>query len=106
MNNHILVVLLSVLVIGIALASRAWSCRRAADLLAGWTTASGYVLLQSEPRYVRAGPYFWRHRRGQMIYYVAVADQQGIRRAGYVQLGGWFMGLLSNQVDVSWDSAR
>ena len=103
MRTSTLIILLSVIGIGVALASCAWSRRRAADMLAGWAAASGYQLLQFAPRYLRTGPYFWRHGRGQLIFYVTVADRSGGRRAGYVRLGGWLMGLLSDQVDVIWD---
>ena len=104
MSHNFFLVLLSVLVIGIALASHAWTRYRATKLLGSWAMSNGYQLLQSEPRYARTGPYFWRHSRGQVIYYITIADPRGSRRTGYVRLGGWLFGLLSNQVDVTWDS--
>lgn len=104
MGQHLFTVLVSILIIGIALASRAWSRQRAANLLTSWATAHSYQLLRSEPRYLRTGPYFWRHARGQLVFYIDVIDVRGSRRSGYARLGGWFMGLLSNQVDVTWDA--
>jgi hypothetical protein len=104
MDRPAFIILLSILIIGIALASRAWSRQRAANLLTNWVAANGYQLLRSEPRYLRTGPYFWRHARGQLIFYIDVIDVRGSRRSGYARLGGWFMGLLSDQVDVTWDA--
>ncbi len=72
----------------VAFASIAWTRSRATAMLASWALAKGYQLLQTEPRYLRTGPYFFRHSRGQMIYYVTVMDAGDWRRSGYVRLGG------------------
>jgi hypothetical protein len=104
MDNDIFPFLIALMFIGLAIASIAWTRHRAAAILAGWATANGYQLLQSEQRYLRTGPYFWRHTRSQLVYYVTVADRQGARRSGYVRLGSWLLGLFSSQADVVWDS--
>lgn len=103
MNDLIPAILIMILAGGIVIASIVWTRRRASAMLASWAAAGGYQLIESEPRYLRTGPYFWRHSRGQLVYRVTVIDPRGWRRGGYVRLGGWLLGLLSDQVDVTWD---
>ncbi|MBX0328360.1 hypothetical protein K2Z83_11800 [Oscillochloris sp. ZM17-4] len=104
MRDVIFPLLIMAVAIGVAIASIAWTRRRADAMLAGWAATNGYQLLQVEPRYLRTGPYFWRRSRSQMIYYVTVSDPRGWPRSGYVRLGSWFWGMRRDQVDVTWDS--
>lgn len=91
------------LIVVIAGGSLLWTASRADTLLTRWAAANAYTLVQTEQRWLRTGPYFWRHSRGQLIYYVTVRDERGQARSGYVRLGSWLGGLLSDQVDVTWD---
>lgn len=87
----------------ITVASLVWTRQRADALLERWAAANGYHLTYQEPRYLRMGPYLWRRSRGQQVYYVTIADEYGRARSAYVRLGGWFLGLFSDEVDVTWD---
>jgi hypothetical protein len=104
MRESIPLLLFPALAMGLGVVVLIWTRRRAARMLAGWADAGGYRLLRSEPRYLRAGPYLWRRSRSQLVYYVTVADRGGLTRSGYVRLGHWFAGLLSDQVEVTWDA--
>jgi hypothetical protein len=107
MNHTIPALLMITLAGGImiaSIASIAWTRQRVTTLLARWAAANGYQVRQSEPRYLRCGPYFWRRSRSQVVYHVTVTDPRGWPRSGYVRLGGWFLGLLSDHVDVTWDT--
>ena len=82
-----------------------WSHGRAQALLRGWAERNGYRLLHQECRYFFKGPFFWTSGRNQVVYRVTVEDAAG-RRSGFVRVGGWFFGLLSDQVEVRWDDDR
>ena len=103
MSEAILLPLLFLLFV-VAVASIAWSYSRADDLLHRWVSSNGYQLLHKEQRSLRTGPYFWRHSRGQLVYYVTITDHTGGRRSAYVRLGSWWAGLWSEDIDVIWDA--
>lgn len=101
---YIFPILYLAFIAGVIIISAAWASGRARTLIGGWAAENGYQLIESERRYLRTGPYFWRHSRGQVVYYVTVIDPGGWRRSGYVRLGNWFFGMLGDQVDVTWES--
>lgn len=80
-----------------------WRALRSHGLLARWAEENGYQVLHQEHRLLRRGPYFFRATDDQTVYYVVVTDRYGRERRGYVRLGGWFLGLFSDQVDVRWE---
>ena len=87
----------------LAIASFAWSCSRSETIIDRWARANGFRVLNVEQRFVRTGPFFFRHGKGQTIYHVTVQDAQDRARSGYVRCGGWFAGLLSDAAAVEWD---
>ena len=48
------------------------------------------------------GPFFLTTSEGQMVYYVTVEDRDGRVRRARVHCGGWFLGMMSDHVDVEW----
>lgn len=80
-----------------------WHFRRSTELLHRWAQRNGYTLLASERRYLRLGPYWWRKSKGQEVFRVAVSDQAGQERSGYVRVGGWWWGMCSDRTDARWD---
>jgi hypothetical protein len=94
-------VILGVLVLMVIII--AWRAQRSHGLLAHWAEENGYQILRQEHRLLRRGPYFFSATSDQAVYYVVVTDHFGRERRGYVRLGGWLLGLFSNQVDVQWE---
>jgi hypothetical protein len=95
-----------ILVIGFvafAVAAIWWHYSRSSSLLEGWAAKNGYRLISQEYRSVFKGPFFWTSSEEQTVYYVTVEDRNGQRRSGWVRCGGWFWGLLSDNVEVRWD---
>jgi hypothetical protein len=73
---------------------------KSALLLKNWATKSVYTLLRQEAR--SFGPFFGKSSN-QHVYYIIVEDREGQRRRGWALCGGWFTGLMSEQVKVKWD---
>ena len=96
--------LLMFIVFGIAIASLVWQTTRSRELLDQWAQREGFQLLAVERRYMRRGPFFWTTSKGQEVFFVQVLDlQSGQVRPAWVRVGGWWRGLLSDQVDVRWE---
>jgi hypothetical protein len=81
----------------------AWSFRRSAFLLEEWAVGHHYQVLDRHYCWFCKGPFTWTSSNGQAVYRVTVADERGNRRCGWVRCGGWFWGLLSDQVEARWD---
>jgi hypothetical protein len=80
-----------------------WHFGRSSSLLQLWAEINGYRIVRKEYRTFFRGPFFWSSSKGQTVYYVVVEDSAGERRSGYVRCGGWWLGLLSDRVEVRWD---
>lgn len=89
---------LAIVVLGVA-----WHFGRSSSLLEGWARKNGYRIIDKEYRTFFRGPFFWTTGKDQTVYHVTVEDQHGRRRSGFVRCGGWFLGLLSDNVEVRWD---
>ena len=72
-------------------------------MLDEWAARNGLQILERDYRALCQGPFVWRCSRGQAVYRVKVRDAEGQVRTGWVRCGGWELGLLSDQVEVSWD---
>ena len=81
----------------------AWHFRRSRDILRRWADENGYELVSVERRFVFRGPFWWRTAKGQEVFYVVVRDSAGHCRNAHVRVGGWFTGLLSDQVSCEWE---
>jgi hypothetical protein len=80
-----------------------WHFGRSNSLLQQWAADNEYRILRQEYRTFFKGPFFWSSTKGQTVYYVVVEDSEGNKRRGWVRCGGWWFGLLSNNVEVRWD---
>lgn len=87
----------------IGIASIFWDFSRSDSLLNRWAASSGLRILECERRYLRRGGFFWTTSKGQVVFYVTVEDREGGVRHAYVRVGGHWLGLLSDRVDVRWD---
>jgi hypothetical protein len=81
-----------------------WHYGRSSSLLHQWAERNGYRVVRQQYRNFFRGPFFWTTTKGQTVYYVTVEDDAGNRRSGWVRCGGWLFGLLSDHVEVRWDS--
>jgi hypothetical protein len=81
-----------------------WHFGRSSSLLHQWAEQNGYRIVRQEYRTFFRGPFFWSSSKGQTVYHVVVEDSAGNRRSGYVRCGGWWLGLLSDRVEVRWDA--
>jgi hypothetical protein len=80
-----------------------WHFGRSSSLLHQWAAQNGYRIIRQEYRNFFKGPFFWTSTKGQTVYYVVIEDSGGNRRSGWVRCGGWWLGLLSDNVEVRWD---
>ena len=80
-----------------------WHFGRSNSLLHQWAEKGGYRIIRQEYRTFFKGPFFWTSTRGQTVYYVVVEDSEGNQRRGWVRCGGWWFGLLSDNVEVRWE---
>ena len=76
---------------------------KASSILGNWAAQNGYRLIESERTTFFRGPFSFRTSKSQVVYRFVVEDSAGTRHAGYARVGGWFMGTLSDQVDIEWD---
>jgi hypothetical protein len=90
-----------VAVVGLSLF--AWTQSRSETLLRQCAARNGYRLLNFERRTLFRGPFFLLTSQRQTVYHVTVQTSDGQTRHAYTRLGGWFTGLLSDDVDVEWD---
>lgn len=81
-----------------------WHFGRSNSLLHQWAEQNGYRIVRQEYRTFFRGPFFWSSSKGQTVFYVVVENSAGARRSGYVRVGGWWLGLLSDRVEVRWDA--
>ncbi|MBF6613754.1 MAG: hypothetical protein IVW55_11565 [Chloroflexi bacterium] len=93
-----------ILVIVIAALSLVWRSRRSLAMLQEWASRNGYSLLRYNNAYFFRGPFFWTSSKGQVVYRVVVADGAGNTRSGWVRLGSWWLGLLSDEAEARWDA--
>ena len=76
---------------------------RSTYLLEKWADENRFRLLHAEHRMFRKGPFLWSGR-GQTVYRVGVQDERGFERRGWVRCGSWWLGLITDQVEVKWDA--
>jgi hypothetical protein len=89
--------------IAVAVLSLIWHFGRSDSILQKWAQQKGFHLVKQQYCWFFTGPFFWTSSRGQTVYFVTVVDEAGNQRNAWVRCGGWFLGLLSDHVDVAWD---
>jgi hypothetical protein len=101
-SSSLFVGALMLVVIGFAIVSMVWRQQRADEMLRQWAGRNGYELLSAEYCWFWRGPYWLGTSKSQMVYRIQVRAGDEVR-SGYARLGGWFLGMWSDEVDVSWD---
>ena len=99
---QIISVLVLVVLVGGMLAR--WQLKRADEILCRWAQEEGMEVVSAHKRYFRTGPFFFRHGRGQFVFRITVRDQAGVERTGWLRVGGWLAGVMSDKTKVIWDS--
>lgn len=93
-----------VLLFAFGIALTIWHFSRAKNVLEQWASQNGYTILSRQRKTFLRGPYFFTTSKGQEVYYITVQDAAGNSRSGYFKVGGFFMGMMSDNVDVTWDN--
>lgn len=96
-------VLLFILFFAVAILTMWWHFSRSRNMVEQWARDNGMELIEAERRFLRRGTYWWRTAKGQEVFRITVRDSSGQVRRGYARVGGWFMGMMSDQVSVEWD---
>jgi hypothetical protein len=90
--------------ITIAIVSIYWHSSRGRLLLENWAQDNNYELVSAEYRTFFKGPFFWTAlTNSQAVYSITVQTDDGQIRSGWTRCGGWWVGLLSDKVEVYWD---
>lgn len=76
--------------------------QRSDSILERWAAEEGVEILSAEYRWLARGPFFWTSNK-RSVYRVQVIDRRGRTRRGWVRVGGYWLGLLSDHADVIWD---
>lgn len=92
----------AVLLIGLSAGFTYWKFTRSRILLEQWAHRNEYSIVKSERRSIVTGPFVWTSSRNQTIYFVTITDKTGKRRNVWVRCGGYYLGALSDEVDVRW----
>jgi hypothetical protein len=95
-----LVVVIMLVFVGLSLW---WRFSRSTNMVEQWASDNGLELINVERRFMFRGPFWWRTNKGQEVFRVTVRDGSGQVLHGYVRVGGWFLGLWSDQVTVEWE---
>ncbi len=80
-----------------------WQHSRASGIVRQWAQKSGVELVSAQKRYLRTGP-FVLYARGQFVFRVVVRDHGCGERSGWLRVGGWLAGVLSEKAEIVWDS--
>ena len=80
-----------------------WQHFRADEILQKWAQADALTLVSVQKRYLRTGPFFMDQARGQFVFRIVVRDHPGAKRAGWIRVGSWLGGVLSDKTKVIWD---
>jgi hypothetical protein len=86
----------------VALILLIWERRRVNKIVEEWVRSNSFTLLRLEHRYLRKGPYFWAASKSQEVVFVKVRDNFGQERSAYLRIGGFFSGVMSDNIDVTW----
>ena len=79
-----------------------WLSGRSKVLIEKWASENGLELIHLESRWFRKGPYFWKSSKSQLVYFVTLLSH-GQTRTAYIRCGGFWVGPLSDQIDITWE---
>jgi hypothetical protein len=69
-----------------------------------WAAANGHRILRCEYRWLARGPFSWFTSYAQAVYAVVLETPDGAQRACWVRVGDFFIGMLSSQIQVLWQT--
>ena len=101
--NVVPIILVLVFVVLAVLLAR-WHFTRADEILRQWAQKEGVEVVSAHQRYFQTGPFFFRHGRGHVVFQITVRDHAGVQRTGWLRVGGWLAGVMSDKTKVIWDS--
>jgi hypothetical protein len=97
--------LLIVPMLAAAYAAWVWTRSRSSTMLNAWAEENGCTIESRRYCHFWRGPFFFTSSRGQVVYRITLRDKAGDEWTGWARCGGWFWGLMSNQVTVRLDEA-
>ena len=104
MSDPMTIAVLAVAMGFVCAGSLMWESARSRTLLDRWARRRGLQIVRREQRAWRTGPYLFRRGEGQVVFFATVVNAAtgGNRRDAYVRVGGWWLGLLTDVVDIRW----
>jgi len=70
-----------------------------------WAKKEGYKIIDSELRWVKTGPFFLSGTsRQQRVFLVTLGSKEGKKKKAWIRVGGYVLGLLSDQIDIKWET--
>lgn len=99
LSQAILIALFLAFAIGMVV----FSYGRSHAILQSWAARNGFEIIEKRQPLFWRGPFFWTSGKGQAVFRVTVRDQQGVMRSGWVRVGHWLVGMLSDDAAVIWD---
>jgi hypothetical protein len=91
-------------ILAVAAASVFYRQSRISALLDSWASRNGLAIVKRTYGLFRQGPFFLTLGH-QVVYRLVVRDSGGVERGCWVRLGSFFMGLLSDDVEVRWEQS-
>ena len=102
MGELILGLCLVLLVISI-LILLVWSGPRSAKMVHKWASRNGLRIMKMKRRFLRVGPFSIFYAVSSPIYHVVVQTIEGEVRSGWIKCGSYSLGILADDVVVSWN---
>jgi len=101
-----LILLGSMLVVGtLIFFYRVWEQDEAIRRVLAWAKANNYQIIDALSRRWASRPGHVPSSMLQMVFRVKIKDEDGRQREGWLRLGSYFLGLVSKEQDVFWDTA-
>ncbi|HEY3321603.1 MAG TPA: hypothetical protein VGP72_14130 [Planctomycetota bacterium] len=98
-------ILIGALCLGGLLYYRLWEQKEAYRRLLRWADGNEYKLETAVPRRFNERPAFMSSSVLQVVFHVRLRAPGIGPREGWVRMGGYFSGLLSDTIDVFWEQA-
>jgi hypothetical protein len=94
-------IIVFLVVLGVMILATIMRWLRSRALVSRWARANGYELVKISMAWFKVSPFLESHR--QESYQIRVRDRRGRERCGWAKVGGYFLGFLSNKVEVELD---
>ncbi|MCX5662948.1 MAG: hypothetical protein NTW19_24960 [Planctomycetota bacterium] len=97
-------VLVVLLVLAVAVASIYFSFVRPRQIFDNWVRENGLTIIEARRCIFSYGAFsFFTTGKGQTIYRFSARRADGQVVAGWARVGGFFLGAMSNRVEVRWE---